>query len=137
MDTELLNSLLDGLCKGPLVRCALLASTDGLVVAKSSNMDQDMAERTAAGSSSMLSTSRALAEFAVEGEWSQVAVDFKTSTVFVIAAGESSLLLVSVAAPAGSPQFGAAHHAALKLVHGLGSEVLSVPDRADFLRSGK
>jgi predicted regulator of Ras-like GTPase activity (Roadblock/LC7/MglB family) len=89
--------MLDRALEVPEARHALLVSADGLLMARSREVDRDDADTVAAAMSGMQSLSRTLGGFA-GGEdmaWRQTLVEFDGGWVFLISAGAGAYLAVS------------------------------------------
>ncbi|RKN38950.1 roadblock/LC7 domain-containing protein [Streptomyces hoynatensis] len=96
MNTEL-SWMLESALEVPEARHAILVSADGLLMARSSEVDKDQADTIAAAMSGMQSLSRTVAGFGGEGamQWRQTVVEFDGGWVFLISAGEGAYLAVS------------------------------------------
>ncbi|MGP4048188.1 roadblock/LC7 domain-containing protein [Streptomyces sp. 2A115] len=80
-------------------RHAILVSSDGLLLERSSDIGRDDAEKNAAAMSSMQSLGRAAAGFvgAGQGVWKQTLIEYDGGWIFLIAAGSGAYLAVSAA----------------------------------------
>lgn len=98
MNTEL-SWMLESALEVPGARHAILVSADGLLMARSSEVDKDQADTIAAAMSGMQSLSRTVAGFGGDGtmQWRQTVVEFDGGWVFLISAGEGAYLAVSAA----------------------------------------
>lgn len=86
--------MLDGLVEVPHVLYALVVSTDGLIVQKSTSLPQETAEILAAGSSSMYSVAAGTGRRIGSGPVEQVVIEYRDQTWFVAAAGQHARLAV-------------------------------------------
>ena len=89
-----LTWLLDELVAVPNVLCALVLSTDGLIVQKSTSLPQDAAELLAAGTSSLYSLAAGTGRRFDSGPVQQVITEYRDHTLFVAAAGVNARLAV-------------------------------------------
>ncbi|MDT0306534.1 roadblock/LC7 domain-containing protein [Streptomyces sp. DSM 44917] len=96
MSTEL-SWMLESALEVPGARHAILVSADGLLMARSRDVDADEADTVAAAMSGMQSLSRTVAGFSggVATAWRQTVVEFDGGWVFLISAGEGAYLAVS------------------------------------------
>ncbi len=96
MNTEL-SWMLEGALEVPGARHAILVSADGLLMARSKDVDKDHADTVAAAMSGMQSLSRTVAGFSggAAMQWRQTVVEFDGGWVFLISAGEGAYLAVS------------------------------------------
>ncbi|WP_326595348.1 roadblock/LC7 domain-containing protein [Streptomyces sp. NBC_01803] len=96
MNTEL-SWMLESALEVPEARHAILVSADGLLMARSNDVDKDEADTVAAAMSGMQSLSRTLGGFAggASMKWRQTVVEFDGGWVFLISAGEGAYLAVS------------------------------------------
>jgi predicted regulator of Ras-like GTPase activity (Roadblock/LC7/MglB family) len=94
-----LSWMLDSALEVPDARHAVLVSADGLLMARSKEVDRDHADTVAAAMSGMQSLSRTVANFVGGTEprqtWHQTLVEFSHGWVFLISAGEGAYLAVS------------------------------------------
>jgi len=86
--------MLDDLVEVPHVISAVVLSTDGLIVQKSTFVSQDLAEILAAGASSMYSVAAGTGRRFESGPVQQVIIEFKDQTLFIAAAGQNARLAV-------------------------------------------
>lgn len=86
--------MLDDLVEIPHVVYAVVLSTDGLVVKKSTSMPQDVAEILAAGASSMYSVAAGTGRRFESGQVQQVVIEYHDRTLFIAAAGQNARLAV-------------------------------------------
>jgi predicted regulator of Ras-like GTPase activity (Roadblock/LC7/MglB family) len=94
-----LSWMLDSALEVPGARHAILVSADGLLMARSNEVDRDQADTVAAAMSGMQSLSRTVAGFC-DGQnlhWRQTLVEFDGGWVFLISAGVGAYLAVSAA----------------------------------------
>ncbi|MEW2401354.1 roadblock/LC7 domain-containing protein [Streptomyces sp. NPDC046862] len=100
---------------------AILLSSDGLVLAASDGLDNDVAERTAANSSGAFSIGRSISEFAeTEGATPRkIIIDLPDSCILVFGAGHRTAVAVSVAAEMTSKEAVVASAATIKAINGL------------------
>lgn len=86
--------MLDDLVEVPQVVSVVVLSTDGLIVQKSTSMQQDLAEILAAGASSMYSVAAGTGRHFKSGPVQQVVIEFGEHTLFIAAAGQNARLAV-------------------------------------------
>jgi predicted regulator of Ras-like GTPase activity (Roadblock/LC7/MglB family) len=86
--------MLDDLVEVPHVISAVVLSTDGLIVQRSTSMLQDAAEILAAGASSMYSVAAGTGRRFESGPVQQVVIEYLDQTLFVAAAGQNARLAV-------------------------------------------
>ncbi|BBH67580.1 dynein regulation protein LC7 [Actinoplanes sp. OR16] len=86
--------MLDDLVEVPQVVSVVVLSTDGLIVQKSTQMQQDLAEILAAGASSMYSVAAGTGRHFKSGGVQQVVIEFHEHTLFIAAAGQNARLAV-------------------------------------------
>jgi predicted regulator of Ras-like GTPase activity (Roadblock/LC7/MglB family) len=86
--------MLDDLVEVPHVVSAVVLSTDGLIIQKSSFMSQDLAEILAAGASSMYSLAAGAGRRFGTGVVQQVVIEYDGNTLFLAAAGPNARLAV-------------------------------------------
>ncbi|MET7424319.1 roadblock/LC7 domain-containing protein [Dactylosporangium sp. NPDC005555] len=86
--------MLDDLVQVPHVVSAVVLSTDGLVVQKSSTLPQDAADPLAAGAASLYSVAAGTGRGFNSGPVDQVVVEYRGKTLFVAAAGRNARLAV-------------------------------------------
>jgi predicted regulator of Ras-like GTPase activity (Roadblock/LC7/MglB family) len=86
--------MLDDLVTVPEVVYAVVLSTDGLIVQKSTMLPQDAAELLAAGASSLYSVAAGTGRRFDSGSVQQVIVEYGRQTLFVAAAGQNARLAV-------------------------------------------
>jgi predicted regulator of Ras-like GTPase activity (Roadblock/LC7/MglB family) len=89
-----LTWMLDNLVEVPHVEYALVLSTDGLIIHKSTSLPQDAAELLAAGASSMHSVAAGTGRRFGSGSVQQVMVEYDGRTLFIAAAGRNARLAV-------------------------------------------
>ncbi|GAA2601284.1 roadblock/LC7 domain-containing protein [Dactylosporangium fulvum] len=89
-----LTWLLDDLVKVPHVRDAVVVSTDGLIIQKSTSLPQDTAEILAAASSSMYSVAAGTGRRIGSGPVDQVVIEYHDRVLFLAAAGPNARLAV-------------------------------------------
>lgn len=89
-----LTWLLDDLVAMPHVISAVVLSTDGLVVQKSTSLPQDTADPLAAGASSLYSVAAGTGRPLGSGPVDQVVIEYRDHTLFVAAAGQNARLAV-------------------------------------------
>ncbi|TDC23808.1 roadblock/LC7 domain-containing protein [Streptomyces sp. 8K308] len=96
MNTEL-SWMLESALEVPGARHAILVSADGLLMARSNDVNKDEADTIAAAMSGMQSLSRTVAGFSGDTrmQWRQTVVEFDGGWVFLISAGEGAYLAVS------------------------------------------
>nr|WP_024127606.1 roadblock/LC7 domain-containing protein [Streptomyces sp. F12]AHE40370.1 Hypothetical protein pFRL6_283c [Streptomyces sp. F12] len=131
-DTHDMTWVLDRVVQEKDVLHAVLFTTDGLVLAHSSGLHRDVADRTGAGSSSLFSLGRGLAEFAGAPEGTtpgKIIIALPDACVLVFGAGHNTVLAVSVGAEMTSPEVAVASAATIKAIKGL-APVLSARSRA-------
>lgn len=86
--------MLDDLVMVPNVVYAVVLSTDGLIVQKSTTLPQDTAELLAAGASSLHSVAAGMGKRFDSGSVQQVIVEYRGQTLFIAAAGQNARLAV-------------------------------------------
>jgi predicted regulator of Ras-like GTPase activity (Roadblock/LC7/MglB family) len=86
--------MLDDLVQVPHVVSAVVLSTDGLIVQRSTSLLQDAAEILAAGASSMYSVAAGTGRRFNSGPVQQVVIEYLDQTLFVAAAGQNARLAV-------------------------------------------
>ncbi|GAA2707474.1 roadblock/LC7 domain-containing protein [Micromonospora olivasterospora] len=89
-----LTWILDDLVEVPDVVYALVLSTDGLIVQKSTSLAQDAGELLAAGASSLYSVAAGMGRRFDSGPVQQVIIEYRGRTLFVAAAGQNARLAV-------------------------------------------
>jgi predicted regulator of Ras-like GTPase activity (Roadblock/LC7/MglB family) len=97
MDTTSHNDLawlLDELASVPNVLYAVVLSTDGLIIQKSTILPQDAAEVLSAGASSLYSLAAGTGRRFNSGPVQQVVIEYRDQTLFVAAAGQNARLAV-------------------------------------------
>ncbi|MFG3054950.1 roadblock/LC7 domain-containing protein [Kitasatospora sp. NPDC048239] len=94
-----LSWVLNDVLQVPGARHAILVSSDGLLLERSSEIGRDDAETNAAAMSSMQSLSRAVAPFVGGGAgmWRQTLLEYDHGWIFLIAAGSGAYLAASTA----------------------------------------
>ncbi|MET7936581.1 roadblock/LC7 domain-containing protein [Streptomyces sp. NPDC005322] len=94
-----LSWMLDSALEVPGARHAILVSADGLLMARSQEVNKDEADTVAAAMSGIQSLSRTMAGFCggPHMTWRQTLVEFDGGWVFLISAGEGAYLAVSSA----------------------------------------
>lgn len=93
-----LSWILNELVDVPHARDAVLLAGDGMLKARSKDVKRELAETVSALSSGMQSLSRGAADFSsgnAQDEWEQTMVQFGSSFLFLVAAGDGSYLAVS------------------------------------------
>lgn len=120
-DTVNMTWVLNRLKKEQGVLHAILLSSDGLVLAASDGLDNDVAERTAANASGAFSIGRSISEFAkTEGATPRkIIIDLPDSCILVFGAGHRTAVAVSVAAEMTSKEAVVASAATIKAINGL------------------
>lgn len=96
-----LSWMLDSALEVPGARHAILVSADGLLMARSNEVERDQAETVAAAMSGMQSLSRTVSGFCdphPDMRWRQTLIEFDGGWVFLIAAGEGAYLALSATA---------------------------------------
>ncbi|MEV8512837.1 roadblock/LC7 domain-containing protein [Dactylosporangium sp. NPDC051484] len=86
--------MLDGLVEVPHVAYAVVVSTDGLIVQKSTSLLQDTAEIVAAGSASLYSIAAGVGRRIGSGPVDQIVVEYHDHILFLAAAGHHARLAV-------------------------------------------
>ncbi|KWV31429.1 MULTISPECIES: roadblock/LC7 domain-containing protein [Micromonospora] len=89
-----LTWILDDLVEVPDVVYAVVLSTDGLIVQKSTSLPQDAGELLAAGASSLHSIAAGMGRRFDSGPVQQVIIEYEGRTLFVAAAGQNARLAV-------------------------------------------
>jgi predicted regulator of Ras-like GTPase activity (Roadblock/LC7/MglB family) len=89
-----LTWMLDDLVEVSGVVSAVVLSTDGLIVQKSTSLLQDAAELLAAGASSLYSVAAGMGRRFDSGPVQQVIIEYHNQTLFVAAAGRNARLAV-------------------------------------------
>jgi predicted regulator of Ras-like GTPase activity (Roadblock/LC7/MglB family) len=89
-----LTWMLDDLVEVPDVVYAVVLSTDGLIVQKSTTLPQDKAELLAAGASSLHSVAAGVGRRFDSGPVHQVIVEYQGHNLFIAAAGNNARLAV-------------------------------------------
>jgi predicted regulator of Ras-like GTPase activity (Roadblock/LC7/MglB family) len=89
-----LTWMLDELAAVPDVLYAVVVSTDGLVVQKSTSLPQDAAELLAAGASSLHSVAAGTGRRLTSGPVQQVVIEYQEHALFIASAGENARLAV-------------------------------------------
>lgn len=89
-----LTWMLDELVAVPNVLYAVVLTTDGLIVQKSTSLPQDAAEILAAGASSLYSLAAGTGRRFSSGPVQQVMTEYRDQTLFVAAAGQNGRLAV-------------------------------------------
>lgn len=89
-----LTWMLDVLVEVPDVLYAVVLSTDGLIIQKSTSLPQDKAELLAAGASSMHSVAAGMGRRFGSGSVQQAIVEYDGQTLFIAAAGQNARLAV-------------------------------------------
>jgi predicted regulator of Ras-like GTPase activity (Roadblock/LC7/MglB family) len=89
-----LTWILDELVAVPNVHYAVVLSTDGLIIQKSTMLAQDAAELLAAGASSLYSLAAGTGRPFNAGPVQQVVTEYRDHTLFVAAAGLNARLAV-------------------------------------------
>jgi predicted regulator of Ras-like GTPase activity (Roadblock/LC7/MglB family) len=86
--------MLDDLVQVTHVVCAVVLSTDGLIVQKSTSLPQDPADVLAAGASSLYSVAAGTGRRFDTGRVQQAIIEYQDRTLFVAAAGQNARLAV-------------------------------------------
>lgn len=86
--------MLDDLVGIPHVAYAVVLSTDGLIIQKSSLLPHDIAEILAAGASSMYSVAAGTGRRFDSGPVQQVVIEYQGRTMFIAEAGQNARLAV-------------------------------------------
>jgi predicted regulator of Ras-like GTPase activity (Roadblock/LC7/MglB family) len=86
--------MLDSLVEVPHVVYAVVVSTDGLIIQKSTSLPQETAEMLAAGSSSMYATAAGTGRRIGSGPVEQVVIEYHDQSLFIAAAGQHARLAV-------------------------------------------
>ncbi|NJP35563.1 roadblock/LC7 domain-containing protein [Micromonospora sp. HSS6-12] len=86
--------MLDVLVEVPDVLYAVVLSTDGLIIQKSTSLPQDKAELLAAGASSVHSVAAGMGRRFDSGSVQQAIVEYDGQTLFIAAAGRNARLAV-------------------------------------------
>ena len=89
-----LTWMLDDLVEIPHVSYAVVLSTDGLIIQKSSSLQHDVAEILAAGASSMYSVAAGTGRRFDSGPVQQVIIEYHGRTLFIAEAGQNARLAV-------------------------------------------
>ncbi|WP_326551153.1 roadblock/LC7 domain-containing protein [Micromonospora sp. NBC_01813] len=89
-----LTWMLDDLVEVPDVVYAVVLSTDGLIIQKSTTLPQDQAELLAAGASSLHSVAAGVSRRFDSGPVHQVIVEYRGQSLFIAAAGHNARLAV-------------------------------------------
>lgn len=89
-----LTWMLDEIVAVPHVLFAVVLSTDGLIIQKSTSLPQDAAEILAAGASSLYSLAAGTGRRFSSGPVQQVMTEYRDQTLFVAAAGQNGRLAV-------------------------------------------
>jgi predicted regulator of Ras-like GTPase activity (Roadblock/LC7/MglB family) len=89
-----LGWLLDELVEVPHVVSAVVLSTDGLIIQKSTQLAHDMADVIAAAASSLHSLARGAGLHFDSGPVQQVIVEYRDKTLFIAEAGHNARLAV-------------------------------------------
>jgi predicted regulator of Ras-like GTPase activity (Roadblock/LC7/MglB family) len=89
-----LTWMLDELAEVPDVSHAVVLSSDGLIVQRSTNLPQDAAEVLSAAASSLYSLAAGTGRRFSSGPVEQVVVEYQDRTLFVASAGENARLAV-------------------------------------------
>ncbi|PWI05151.1 hypothetical protein DIZ27_40930 [Streptomyces sp. NWU339] len=131
-DTHDMTWILNRLAGSKGVAHAVLFTSDGLVLAHSDGLHRDVADRTAASSSSLFSLGRGVGEFAPTPDETtprKIIIDLPRACVLVFAAGHNSVLAVSVAAEMTDTEVAVASAETIKAIKGL-APALSARARA-------
>ncbi|WP_145503781.1 roadblock/LC7 domain-containing protein [Streptomyces sp. CFMR 7] len=118
-DTHDLSWYLNQLAAEPGVLHALLLSSDGLKLAVSDGVADDVAERTAANASAAFAVGRGIAEFARDTAPKKIIIDMDDSSIFVFGAGHGTLVVVSASGDLMSKEAGVAAKATIKAIAGI------------------
>ncbi|MET9733280.1 roadblock/LC7 domain-containing protein [Streptomyces sp. NPDC006458] len=131
-ETHDMTWVLNRLAQEKGVEHAVLFSSDGLVLAHSEGLHRDVADRTAASSSSLFSLGRGVGEFAPTPEDTtprKIIIDLPGACVLVFAAGHNTVLAVSVGAEMTDVEVAVASAETIKAIKGL-APALSARARA-------
>ncbi|MFF9458092.1 roadblock/LC7 domain-containing protein [Streptomyces flaveolus] len=131
-DTHDMTWVLNRLAGSKGVEHAVLFTSDGLVLAHSEGLHRDVADRTAASSSSLFSLGRGVGEFAPTPDDTiprKIIIDLPGACVLVFAAGHNSVLAVSVGADMTAAEVAVASAETIKAIKGL-APVLAARARA-------
>lgn len=86
--------LLDQLCEVPGIANALAVSSDGLLIARSSNLPKDNADQLSAFTSGLASLTNSIANLMGAGPVEQNVTDMDEGRIVVMAIGDGSVLTV-------------------------------------------
>jgi predicted regulator of Ras-like GTPase activity (Roadblock/LC7/MglB family) len=89
--------LLDELCRIPGIARALAVSSDGLLIARSSDLPKDNADQLSAFTSGMASLTNSIASLMGADPVEQTVVDMNDGRIVVMAIGDGSVLTVLAA----------------------------------------
>ncbi|MFF8902482.1 roadblock/LC7 domain-containing protein [Streptomyces lydicus] len=131
-DTHDITWLLNRLAGAPGVAHAVLFTNDGLVLAHSEGLHRDVADRTAASSSSLFALGRGVGEFAPTPDDTtprKIIIDLPGACVLVFAAGHNTVLAVSIGAEMTDTEVAVASAETIKAIKGL-APALSARARA-------
>ncbi|MFI1648199.1 roadblock/LC7 domain-containing protein [Streptomyces avidinii] len=121
-DTHDMTWLLDRLARSKSVAHAVLFTSDGLVLAHSEGLHRDVADRTAASSSSLFALGRSVGEFAPAPEDAtprKIIIDLPGACVLVFSAGHNTVLAVSIGAEMTDAEVAVASAETIKAIKGL------------------
>ncbi|MEU9599814.1 roadblock/LC7 domain-containing protein [Streptomyces sp. NPDC048109] len=121
-DTHDMTWMLDRLATSRGVAHAVLFTSDGLVLAHSKDLHRDVADRTAASSSSLFALGRGVGEFAPTPNGTtprKIIIDLPEACVLVFAAGHNTVLAVSVSAEMTDSEVAVASAETIKAIRGL------------------
>ncbi|MEU1776713.1 roadblock/LC7 domain-containing protein [Streptomyces sp. NPDC019922] len=121
-DTHDMTWVLTRLAEEKDVLHAVLFTTDGLVLAHSMELHRDVADPTAASSSSLFSLGRSLSQFAQtppDTAPRKIIVDLPDACVLIFGAGNHSVLAVSIRAEMTEPEVAVASAATIRAIRGL------------------
>ncbi|KFG71401.1 roadblock/LC7 domain-containing protein [Streptomyces mutabilis] len=137
-DTHDVSWVLNRLASSNGVEHAVLFTSDGLVLAHSEGLHRDVADRTAASSSSLFALGRGVGEFAPTPDGTtptpdgatprKIIIDLPGACVLVFAAGHNTVLAVSVSAEMTDAQVAVASADTIKAIKGL-APVLAARER--------
>ncbi|MET7296971.1 roadblock/LC7 domain-containing protein [Streptomyces griseoloalbus] len=121
-DTHDMTWLLNRLAQSRGVKHAVLFTSDGLVLAHSEELNRDVADRTAASSSSLFALGRGVGEFAPTPDDTtprKIIIDLPGACVLVFAAGHNTVLAVSISAEMTDAKVAVASAETIKAIKGL------------------
>lgn len=131
-DTHDMTWVLNRLAESKGVEHVALFTSDGLVLAHSEGLHRDVADRTAASSSSLFSLGRGVGEFAPTADDAtprKIIIDLPGACVLVFAAGHNTVIAVSIGAEMTDAKVAVASAETIKAIKGL-APALSARARA-------